>query len=274
MDVTLAVARQNDAVMILEGQRKAFLPSLERYQDGDMDPANEKLENIQRAIENEYFYVILADGEFAGALMIEKDPDRQHLKLHTIYVLPEFQNRGIAGCAIDIAQRLHDDAADWRLNTPADLANNRHLYEKKGYIKRSEIKINDLLTLVYYSKCGESAIPYRAETDRDARRDDPIELHRGQSFSVGEAFQEQEGWDGWYFCIAGAKSGWVHESVIKMQGGKGVAKEDYSARELSLKKGEKLKGIKETGGWIWCENEKGERGWTPKCCLKRVQEER
>jgi GNAT superfamily N-acetyltransferase len=270
MDITLVSAGIEDAAMILEGQREAFMPSLERYRDGDMNPANEKLENIQRAIENEYFYKILADGAFAGALFLEREPDRQRLKLHTLYVLPVLQNRGIGGQAIDIAERLHADAAEWSLNTPADLLNNRHLYEKKGYKKRREAKINDALTLVYYTKCGEGAAYYEAETARAVKQDEPIELFKGQSFAVGEEFQGHEGWDGWYFCTAGAKSGWVHGSVIDVQGGRGVAKEDYSAYELSFKKGDKLRGLRNAGGWVWCEDERFERGWAPKCNLRRI----
>jgi GNAT superfamily N-acetyltransferase len=270
MDVTLVRAVIEDAETILEGQRNAFLPMLERYNDGDMDPANEKLENIQKAIRGQHFYKILADGKFAGALLIEEERGGERLKLHTLYVLPELQNMGIGGRAIDIAERLHQGAADWTLNCPADLPNNRHLYEKKGYIKRGEQKINDALTIVYYTKCGDAAAAYEAIAAREAKRDGLIELVKGQSVSVGEAFFEQEGWDGWYYCTAAEQSGWVHESVLDIHGGKGVAKEYYSSNELDLEKGERLRGIAETGGWVWCENSRFERGWVPLGCLKRL----
>lgn len=269
MDVTLISAGQGDAETILMGQRKAFLPTLERYHVGDMDPANEKLENIQKSIRGQYFYMILADGKFVGALLAEEERGGERMKLHTLYVLPGLQNMGIGGRAIDIAERLHP-AADWTLNCPADLENNRHLYEKKGYVKRREHKVNDALTIVYYTKCGAAAAAYEAIADRETKRNDVIELARGQSVTVGEAFLEQEGWDGWYFCMAAEQTGWVHESVLDMHGGKGVANEDYSSKELDLKKGEQLRGITETGGWIWCENSRFERGWAPLSCLKRL----
>ncbi|MGE5494381.1 MAG: GNAT family N-acetyltransferase [Burkholderiales bacterium] len=184
MNVTLVRAGSKDAETILEGQRNAFLPMLERYNDGDMDPANEKLENIQKAIRGQHFYKILADGKFAGALLIEEERGGERLKLHTLYVLPELQNMGIGGRAIDIAERLHQGAADWTLNCPADLENNRHLYEKKGYIKRSEQKINDALTIVNYTKCGDAAAVYEAIAAREAKRDGVIELAKGESVSV------------------------------------------------------------------------------------------
>lgn len=267
MDVKLVKAEIKHAQMILDGQREAFLPLLERYNDGDMDPANEKLENISKAIENEYFYIILAGEAFAGALMIEKAPDPLHLKLHTVYVLPAFQNKGIAGRAIDIAEGLHEDAVEWTLNTPADLVNNRRLYEKKGYIKRGEVNINDALTLSYYSKAGSGALRCEAAESRNAAQNGRIELRKGQRFSVGPKYDGGEGWHGWYHCTAGSGSGWVPESIIDFDGSEGAAKEDYSSVELDIEKGEELICFKETGGWMWCENSKGMRGWVPQECL-------
>ncbi len=272
MDVKLVRAGSKDAQLILEGQRKAFWPLLEKYQDGAADPANESIENIRKAIENEYFYLIFADETFAGALMIEKDPDTYHLKLHTVYVIPGFQNKGIAGEAIDMAESLHSEAVEWTLNTPADLENNRHLYEKKGYIKRGEKKINDLLTLSYYSKAGRAAHVYEATESRDVKQGVSFELHKGQRFSVGPKYEGNKGWDGWYHCVAESGNGWVPESIISFDAAEGNAKEDYSSFELSIKKVETLKGIKETGGWILCENGKGIRGWVPKECLRIIIE--
>jgi ribosomal protein S18 acetylase RimI-like enzyme len=40
----------------------------------------------------------------------------------------------------------------WSLNTPKDNRRNRHFYEKLGYKKNGEAKINDRLTLIEYKK--------------------------------------------------------------------------------------------------------------------------
>ncbi len=270
MNVTLVKAGQKDAQLILAGQREAFLPMLERYNAGDMDPANEKIENIQKAIEREYFYKILADGTFAGAMMIEKEGEL-HLKLHTLYVKPDMQNKGIGGRAIDIAEKLHADAVEWTLNTPADQENNRHLYEKKGYVKRGERKINDALTLIYYSKAGSGAPVFIAAQSRDPKQSETIELKKGQRFKVGEEYQGPEGWDGWFYCTADTNRGWVQESFIERQGEGGIAKEDYSSFELMIEQGEKLRCLRETGGWALCENSRGGRGWVPMECLRAAE---
>lgn len=270
MNVTLVKASTEDAQAIWCGQREAFLPLLERYRDGDADPANEKLESIKDAIEQEYFYVILADGEFAGALMIEKNPDEKRLKLHTVYVKPALQSRGIAGRAIDIAEKLHAPV-EWTLNTPADLEGNRHLYEKKGYYLRGCLKINERLTLAYYSKAGAGAHIYEAVKAREPERGEPLILKKGDAVSVGETYEGPEGWDGWVRCTAeDGASGWVIKSAVDIREGIGIAMEDYSSFELDIEKGERLCALRSAGGWLWCENEQGKRGWVPEEYLKAM----
>jgi len=48
VEVRIERAKLEDAELILEGQRKCFLTLLERYQDHDLNPCNEKLESIQK----------------------------------------------------------------------------------------------------------------------------------------------------------------------------------------------------------------------------------
>lgn len=153
MEIRLERAKLEDAELILQGQRKCFLPLLERYQDHDMNPCNEKLESIQKSIAEHYFYKILVGDEFSGAVYVHKNPDELHFKLHTIYVLPKYQNLGIAQKAIEYVEKVHSSAVEWDLETPHDLKKNHHLYEKMGYVKtgRTE-KINDNLTIVHFKK--------------------------------------------------------------------------------------------------------------------------
>lgn len=153
VEVIVERAKLEDAELILEGQKKCFLPLLERYQDHDVNPYNEKLESIQKNIVEHYFYKILADGKFAGAVFVHKNPDLLHFKLHPIYVLPEYQNLGIAQKAIQCVEKIHSNVVEWELETPHDLERNHHLYEKMGYKKTGKtVKINDNLTIVYFKK--------------------------------------------------------------------------------------------------------------------------
>ena len=95
----------------------------------------------------------------------------------------------------------------------------------------------------------------------------PISLVQGQSFIIGEKYKGPEHWDNWYFCTTVDKnsSGWVPAQLIQWKGTEGIAKEDYTAKELNVDEGEHLVGLKELNGWIWCQRVLTlEEGWIPK----------
>ncbi|HFV6173737.1 SH3 domain-containing protein, partial [Klebsiella pneumoniae] len=43
---------------------------------------------------------------------------------------------------------------------------------------------------------------------------------------------------------------------------RGIAREDYNARELEVKRGDEVYGLKSLNGWMWCERtSNGQAGW-------------
>ena len=71
--------------------------------------------------------------------------------LLTIFVLPEYQNRGIGYIAIQKAFELLPDVKTWKLETILQEPANCHLYEKCGFVRVGEEKIvNDKMTLIDY----------------------------------------------------------------------------------------------------------------------------
>lgn len=91
---------------------------------------------------------------------------------------------------------------------------------------------------------------------------DPIKLKRGEKVKVEKRVCE---WSGWVWCedIDG-KTGWVPQSYVQIKGNSGKLLVDYDATELSVKKGEELKILKEESSWFWCRNRKGDSGWVRK----------
>ena len=70
-----------------------------------------------------------------------------------MFVLKEFQNRGIAQQAIRNAENLFPGNKRWRLNTIKEEKNNCHLYEKMGYLPiGNEKRINKRMTIIEYEK--------------------------------------------------------------------------------------------------------------------------
>ena len=154
MNIELVRASLEDAEVIWKMQRIAFAELLERYQDFDTNPGNEPLEKVQWrfSFPATYFYFIQVDGVNAGAIRIIDHHDDSPKKISPLFVLPQFQGKGIAQAAIREAERIHG-SDNWCLDTILQEKGNCHLYEKMGYRQTGETKIiNERLTLVFYKK--------------------------------------------------------------------------------------------------------------------------
>lgn len=115
---------------------------------------------------------------------------------------------------------------------------------------------------------------YLVIKDHTSEFPEPITFEKGTSLTVGEKYEGTEGWENWVFCEAqGQKGGWVPAQLIEV-GADNVARalEDYTARELNVRKGELLNGSRTLNGWIWCQKSgSSESGWVP---LENLQEAR
>ena len=152
--VRLRRADVQDAARILQMQKASFAPLLERYQDYDLNPANETADRVRaRLMQPEtYYYYIIADGEAVGAIRIVDAKDGSRKRISPLSVLPQHQNRGYAQAAIRAAERLHG-AGNWELSTIMQEQGNCHLYEKMGYHRTGTPQIvNARMTLVQYEK--------------------------------------------------------------------------------------------------------------------------
>ncbi len=157
MHVTVRPAATNDIPALHAIQKEAFLPLYERYQD-ENNPVNTPIERMLGWLsrENLWCYGIWYTDEsgemLAGGVSVKKLAERQYY-LTRLFVSPIFQNRGIASAAIAQCEAFFPDAQCWSLDFPADLAVNRHVYEKMGYRDTGETQIiNDRLTLAVYRK--------------------------------------------------------------------------------------------------------------------------
>lgn len=100
----------------------------------------------------------------------------------------------------------------------------------------------------------------------------PIHFSAGDSLIVGEEYVSDEDWDNWLFCSFNDLSGWVPKQLIEfITPDSGIAKDNYTASELNVKKEDSIIGFKKMNGWVWCENTKTkEQGWIPESHLKEV----
>lgn len=154
MNISLTKSDLKDADIIHKMQIKSFTPLLEKYRDYETSPANEPLEKIAERINQPFtdYYIIKSDNIAVGGIRIVKK-DNKHYRISPIFILPEYQGKGIAQKVFQRIEQIYCDAKAWELDTILQEKGNCYLYEKIGYVKTGETKIiNDKLTLVFYKK--------------------------------------------------------------------------------------------------------------------------
>lgn len=158
-DFELVLATIEDAEILHKSQIEAFIPLYERYHDHATSPAKETLEKIIWKIteQNSEFYIIRFEGENVGGIRIRRHQGEIVLKnvswISPIFVIPSFQNKGIARKTIQKVFELYPETITWRLATIKQEKGNCHLYEKCGFVRvGTEHVINKQMTLIEYEK--------------------------------------------------------------------------------------------------------------------------
>lgn len=155
MKVTLLRATIDNAKELHAMQVETFKELLEKYQDFETSPANENMEKVESRLKQDftYFYFICIGQQKAGAIRIVDTKEKgKNKRISPIFILPEFQGKGIAQKAIRLCEEMHGNV-NWELDTILQEPKNCHLYEKMGYRQTGKTKvINERLTLVFYEK--------------------------------------------------------------------------------------------------------------------------
>lgn len=87
---------------------------------------------------------------------------------------------------------------------------------------------------------------------------DPIRLEEGDVVKMIESYDGPENWENWMFCHEEKydRKGWVPEQIImKNITDVGIITKQYTAKELNVSIGERLIGLEELNGWVWCEKQ-------------------
>lgn len=94
---------------------------------------------------------ILVDDINVGAIYVIKKESSHWIS--PMFILPEYQGKGIAQKVIMSVEKMFIDATSWELATILEEERNCYLYEKMGYVKTSVAKkINKDTTLIFYKK--------------------------------------------------------------------------------------------------------------------------
>lgn len=155
LDISLIKANTDDAKLLQEMQREAFMPLYERYHDDDTSPAKESLERLEAKIaaENSDFLIIYTDGEAIGAVRVRTDKVENTIvrRISPIFILPKYQDKGLGTRVMKLLFDQYADTCKWSLDTILQEPMNCHFYEKLGFVRTGREKvINERMTIVDY----------------------------------------------------------------------------------------------------------------------------
>lgn len=150
----LVLATEKDAELLHQMKYEVFLPLYKKYHDDETSPVKEPVEKVIRCIQmdNSDYYLIKFKNEFVGGVRVaERQVGIFHIS--PIFILPQFQNRGIVYLALKMLFTTYPQAITWRLDTILEEKGNCFLYKKCGFIKTGKKKkITENMTLIDYEK--------------------------------------------------------------------------------------------------------------------------
>ncbi len=151
VEIKLIKATAGDVLLLHDVQTRAFQPLLEKYLDYETNPANEPINRLFEKIQYSSFFKIVVDQKCVGGIrIVRKDASYW---ISPIFVLPDYQGKGIAQQAIEQVEQSFTNYNTWELHTILEEKGNCYLYEKLGY-ERTDFEqiVNDKMTLIGYKK--------------------------------------------------------------------------------------------------------------------------
>ena len=164
MSVTVRPTAPEEAAMLHEIQKAAFLPLYERYHDKG-NPCLRGMEDITARIGSPHFrcFTICEGDDVVGGAIYRCSGgglSEGEYYLYRIYIKPGRQCKGIAQRAIALCEREFPGAVRFTVDFPEDLIKNQRCYEAAGFRDTGKrIAVEDGLTLACYEKrCGKTHI--------------------------------------------------------------------------------------------------------------------
>ena len=135
-------------------QQKAFSELLQKYQDYNTNPGAENETRITEKfnqVNTRYYLIILNEHIICGAIRIVIEDNAY--RVSPVFIIPEYQNNGIAQKVFALIEKKHTTKKTWMLSTIKEEKKNCYLYEKIGYRRTGkEEVIQNGMTIVFYEK--------------------------------------------------------------------------------------------------------------------------
>lgn len=160
--ISLRLTTTQDADILTSIQQKAFQPLYEKYHDKGNPYLRDKRDILCRLNNPNFLYLtILFDNKIVGGILYRIKGSTPFVKkliwgkyyLGRVYILPEYQNKGIATNAIMMSEKYLKKPRKLYVDFPEDLEKNRKCYTKCGYTDTGKrLEVEPGLTLACFKK--------------------------------------------------------------------------------------------------------------------------
>jgi ribosomal protein S18 acetylase RimI-like enzyme len=140
----------NDAAAILELQKLAFQSEAQFYDDFDIPPLTQTLDELTEDFAEKTFLKVEIKDKIVGSVRGYQTGDTCHIE--RLIVHPDYQGKGIGTALMKQIELCFENAQHFELFTGYKSERNINLYERLGYrIFKSE-EINKKLSFVFMEK--------------------------------------------------------------------------------------------------------------------------
>ncbi len=143
-------ARASDAEEILSLQKLAFRREAVIYNDFNISPLVQTLNDIDKDFRRQIFLKATIEGRIIGS--VRAFANGETCFVGRLVVHPDFQNQGIGTKLMNEIESLFRTCRRFELFTGNKSERNIYLYQKAGYKIFKTEKITDNITLVYLEK--------------------------------------------------------------------------------------------------------------------------
>jgi ribosomal protein S18 acetylase RimI-like enzyme len=131
LGVGILIACEDDFAEILDIQKKAFYSEAVLYQNFNIQPLSQTLEEMQKECKEKVVLKAIVDEKIVGS--IRANAHEEGCWVNKLVVLPEFQKRGIGEKLLREIENHFPEAKKFTLGTGANSDSNIRLYRKVGY---------------------------------------------------------------------------------------------------------------------------------------------
>ncbi len=160
--ISLRLTTLEDVDILTDVQQKAFQPLYEKYHDEGNPHLRDKRDILCRLDNPKFLYLtILFDNKIVGGILYRLKGSTPFIEslisdeyyLTRVYILPEYQSKGIATEAILQSEKFLKKPRKLYVDFPEDLDKNRKCYIKCGYKDTGKrLEVEPGLTLACFEK--------------------------------------------------------------------------------------------------------------------------